>query len=319
MILEPLKDYGRDAVSCWNRFWFTPADSRLPSLLRILVGGMVLYTHLVWSISLESFALADGLIPEAYVRGEVGDSKFFWSHLFGIESAATLWTVHIIALIIFAMFALGLFTRVTSILSFLLVVSYGNRLAPGQFGLDQINAFATMYLAVGPCGRYFSIDSWIRKKRGIELPLTSTSANISLRLIQIHMCIVYLFAGLAKLQGETWVTGNAIWGAFASYEYQTLDMTWTADNLFLINVFTFGTILFELSYCALIWNRFCRPWLLLSAVAMHLGIGICMGMMTFGLIMIFANMAFLPPKWIDQLRGFLRKETGQGGTAESAA
>jgi hypothetical protein len=270
--------------------------------MRVLVGTMVLYTHIVWSIGLESFALTDRLIPVEFVRNQFGDSPFFWSHLFGIESPTTLWIVHIIALIIFLMFAVGLFTRVTSVLSFLLIVSYANRLAPAQFGLDQINAFLTLYLAIGPSGAAFSVDNWLRKKKKLAPIDKSISANIAIRLIQLHMCVIYLFAGLSKLRGETWVGGDAIWGALASYEYQTLDMTWMANYFWMINLLTLVTVVWEVSYFALIWNRITRPIYLLIAVGTHLGIGFCMGMITFGLIMLIGNMAFLSPAIFDLFR-----------------
>ena len=71
----------------------------------------------------------------------------------------------------------------------------------------------------------------------------SVGANVSTRLIQLHMCIVYLFAALGKLQGETWWTGEALWGALANYEYQTIDMTWTAEYPMFIDLLTHITVL----------------------------------------------------------------------------
>src|SRR5690606_24525581 len=37
------------------------------------------------------------------------------------------------------------------------------------------------------------------------------SAGLALRLIQVHYCIIYFFAGVSKLQGRTWWTGEALW------------------------------------------------------------------------------------------------------------
>ena len=304
---SPGKSYFRELIDNWNRFWFSPRDVRLTGIIRILVGSMVLYTHLVWTIGIDSFLLDTGLIPSEFVRMEADNSGFFWSHLFSIESATTLYIFHAIALVIFAMFAAGLFTRVTSILSFFLIVGYANRLAPAQFGLDQVNAFLTMYLAIAPAGAACSVDAWIRKRRNREQITESVSANISLRLMQIHMCVVYLFAGLAKFRGDSWVLGDAIWGAFASYEYQTFDMTWTANYTWLIHLLTIGTLVFEIGYCALVWNRMTRPILIATAIAMHIGIGLCMGMITFGLIMIFGNLAFLSDSTVDRVSQFFQR------------
>ena len=121
---------------------------------------------------------------------------------------------------------------------------------------------------------------------------SSIANNIAIRLIQIHLCIVYLFAGLGKCQGEKWWNGEAIWGAVASYEYQTIDMTWMANQMWLVSLITLVTLIFEVGYVGLIWHRLTRPVMLLLAIPLHLGIGLCMGMLEFGLIMLVANLSF---------------------------
>ena len=63
----------------------------------------------------------------------------------------------------------------------------------------------------------------------------SVTANLAIRLIQIHMCVIYLFAGTGKLMGEAWWDGTAMWMALANLEYQSLDMTWLAGWPLLIN------------------------------------------------------------------------------------
>ncbi len=139
-----------------------------------------------------------------------------------------------------------------------------------------------------------------------------TISNIAIRLIQVHMCLVYLFAGLGKLQGDSWWNGEAIWGAIASYEYQTLDLTWIAGHMWLVNVLTLITLAWEVSYAFLIWPRLTRPIYLLIAVVVHLGIGLAMGMLTFGLIMIYGNLAFVRPEFLRALGGAKMSATKPG-------
>src|SRR6185295_16286666 len=140
---------------------------------------------------------------------------------------------------------------------------------PGAlFGLDQINRLLVMYLMLGPCGAAYSLDRlWMKRKSGGRLPPAQPlmSANIAIRLIQVHMCMIYLFAGASKLVGRSWWTGSAMWLAFANYEYQSLDMTWMAHWPILLNFITHITVCWELSYSALIWPRMTRPVMLLLA------------------------------------------------------
>ena len=119
--------------------------------------------------------------------------------------------------------------------------------------------------------------------------------------MQIHLCVVYFFAGAGKLAGETWWNGEALWGAFANLEYQTIDMTWIAGSLVLVNFLSQFSVAWELTYCVFVWNRLLRPIVVGLAIPLHLGIAFCMGMITFGLIMLVANMAFVSPELIRTL------------------
>jgi hypothetical protein len=156
-----------------------------------------------------------------------------------------------------------------------------------------------LYLAVGPSGDAYSLDRWRASRRaGQALPVRhSWTANLAIRLIQLHMCIVYFFAAVAKLVGMAWWDGTALWMAFGNLEYQSMDMTWLAGWPLLINVMTHVTVAWELTYWALVWPRLSRPIVIALAVPLHMGIAICLGMITFGLAMLIGNLAFVPP-WL---------------------
>ena len=142
-----------------------------------------------------------------------------------------MWPAYWLSMAVLAMFTLGLWTRATSILAFLVTVSYIYRVPAATFGLDQINAMLALYLAIGPSGEALSIDRWRAVRRGQAPaggPTPSAGANLALRLINVHMCVIYFFAGISKLQGEAWWNGEAMWRAFANLEYQSIDMTWLA-------------------------------------------------------------------------------------------
>jgi uncharacterized membrane protein YphA (DoxX/SURF4 family) len=300
-------ELGSAALSGWNRFWFTPADPATLGLIRIFAGSMLFYTHLVWSLDLEAFFGLHAWISPAAAKIAVPDG-YNWSHLWLINSSQLLWAAHLMGLAVFAMFTLGLFTRVTSILSCLIAIAYVHRVPGALFGLDQINCMLAMYLAIGPSGDAFSLDRWLKSRRAAEkLPpaAPSTSANLAMRLIQIHMCVIYFFAGISKLQGNTWWEGTALWYAFANLEYQSLDMTWMAGWPISIAIMTQTTVYWELSFCVLIWPRLLRPIVLLVAIPLHLGIGICMGMMTFGLVMLIGCFSFVSPAIV---RGILDRQ-----------
>jgi hypothetical protein len=315
-MIAAARSYLTEVWDAWDHFWFAPTSPATLSAIRVLAGAMLLYTHLVWSFDLDAFFGPEGWLPRAVMHErhnadndpdgpgpEVARPRWTWSHFNYIDSSRVRWIAHLGALAVFLLLTIGFFSRTMALLAFLLAVSYANRVTPGAyFGLDKINTMLAMYLMIGPCGARYSIDRLWRMRRGgaSEVP-PSTTANLAIRLIQVHMCIIYLFSGIGKLQGESWMNGEASWISFAMLEYQSLDMTWLARYPLLLNFMTHVTVFWELSYCALIWPRLTRPWVLSMAVIVHGGIIFALGMPTFGLVMLIGNLAFVSPQTVRKI------------------
>lgn len=296
LVIDYFRELFTAACQGWIRFWFTPTDPATLGAIRILAGAMLFYTQAVWTLGVEDFFGAQAWIENSAWQF-VPQTPGTWSLSFVSNAPAWLWTVHVVGLVACALLTVGLWSRAMAAVAWVIAVSYCHRSPLSTFGLDQINTMLALYLIVGDSGGGFSVDRWLSARRaGGALPIReSTSANVAIRLIQVHMCVIYFFAATSKLMGPNWWTGEALWGAFANQEYQTLDMTWLVNHIYLVNFMTHVTILWELSYSALIWPRLTRPLMLAIAVPLHLGIGLCMGMMTFGLVMLIANGAFVAP------------------------
>ena len=297
-----IKQWSGESLRSWDRFWFTPARPQTLAMIRILAGTMLFYTHLVWTRDLMAFLGRDSWITNDVSR-LMHQGSYAFSHWWYIDSPVAIWVLHFASLLVFAMLAVGLFSRASSILAFLITVSYCNRLEGALFGLDQVNAMLAMYLMLAPCGAAYSLDRWLavrRLKVKLPGPKPTRSANVAIRLIQLHMCILYLFAGVSKMRGETWWDGSALWYAVANLEYQSLDMTWLVHWPILIALVTHVTVFWETFYCVLIWPRLTRPIFLLLAIVVHGGIALSLGMITFGLAMLIGNLAFVSPKTVDR-------------------
>ncbi|MEX1223670.1 MAG: HTTM domain-containing protein [Pirellulales bacterium] len=308
-------DWFRDVLAGWNRFWFAPSDPATLCLIRILGGAMLFYTHLVWSRDLLAF-----FGPNAWLSRDLlvqrHEGTYFWTVFRHLDAPSAIWGFHLFALGVFFCLMIGAFTRGSSVLAFLLMLTYLHRVPTALFGLDQINTIIAMYLMIGPAGARYSFDRWWKKRRGRidaddHAPIWSTSANVALRLMQIHMCVMYFFAATRKLLGASWWDGSAMWLAFGNLEYQSIPMHWLAEWPMLIVVLSHVTIAWELSYAALIWPKMTRGVMLIGAVLLHLGIAIFLGMATFGLAMIIGNLAFLPSRFT---RGLLERRPPGSGT-----
>jgi Vitamin K-dependent gamma-carboxylase len=313
--LNAVSRYGmnvaRTVARDWNAFWYTPADPTLLGLLRIFTGLMLVYTHAVWGLALNDFFGPTSWLSPALVRS-IEAGQYTYSFWFWVPSQ-WMWPAYALSMVIFVLFTLGLWTRLTSVLSLFTAISYAHRVPAALFGLDQINVMLTLYLSIGPSGQNLSLDRWLlmrRLGRNAPAPAPSASANLAQRLIQFHMCVIYLFAGLSKLQGPSWWSGEAMWRAFANLEYQSLDMTWLAWHPWLVNMMTHVSVVWEISFCVLIWKPLWRPVMLAGAVVMHVGIGLCLGMWTFGLIMLVGCASFLPNEWVRRIVSAIDKRRG---------
>lgn len=335
-MIAAIRNYLSDVWAAWNEFWFTPTNPATLAAIRVLAGAMLFYTHFIWSLDLEAFFGQRGWLPAAlmndlsdFLMGGQDAPRWNWSYFNHIDSPALLWTVHIAALIVFFLLMIGLFSRLMAVLALLAAISYSNRVTPGAyFGLDTINTMLAMYLVIGPCGARYSVDRLWRLRRGApDRTPPSVSTNVAIRLIQVHMCVIYLFSGIGKIRGDSWWFGDAAWFSFANLEYQTWDMTWLVDYPLLVNFMTHLTVFWELSYAALVWPRLTRPWALLLAVVMHGGIIFALGMPTFGLVMLIGNLAFISPATVQRFFDPIARRIslavvgneGQGGSPRSAA
>ena len=307
-------------VNAWDRFWFTPRLPHTLSILRIVTGLMLLYSHLVLASDLMSFVGNEAWINNETARrlhdGAFGFSDFGRTYLWYISNPLILWVHHAIVIAVTACFAAGLLTRFSAPAAWFFQVMYLHRMTGTLFGLDQIVTYAGMYLMLAPSGGWLSVDAWIRSKISAERLRSdrrlgwlfpdagpSVAANVATRLLQIHLCVIYLFGGLAKARGTTWWDGTAMWYSAGNFEYQSFDLAWIARYPRLGSFLSHATLFWELSYVAMVWPRLTRPVVLAAAVAIHGGIAIFLGMITFGTMMIAANMIFVRPQFLLRVIG----------------
>lgn len=295
----------REYTEAWNRFWFTPRASETLAVIRIATGLMLAYVHAIWLYGLSEFFGKDAWLSGETLR-VLHANQNKWSYLWSIESFSVLALHQWIAIIASMMLAAGCLTRIVAPLIWFMTLMVCHRMTGHLFGLDQIVMMLSMYLMFTPCGSVLSLDARLRDRfsNRFLFPAESPSVatNIATRLIQLHLCVIYLFGGLSKMRGDSWWDGNAIWLAAASYEYQSMDLTWIGKYPFLGSLITHVTVFWETFYCGLVWPRKTRYLMLVMAVLVHGGIALYLGMITFGTMMIVANIAFIDPSWF----GFLK-------------
>jgi hypothetical protein len=185
------------------------------------------------------------------------------------------------------------------------------------FGVDTMMTVLLLYLMIGPSGAALSLDRVIsrwwgrRENRHFSSSPSSSfaatprlSANIAIRMMQIHLCIIYFISGISKLQGGTWWNGTAVWNVLGNFEFAPMHMPeyvaalrlMCQNDLFFnvcINGAGVATLAFEIAYPFLVWKPNTRWLCLAGAIFLHGFIGLFMGLKTFSLMMLVFNMAFL--------------------------
>jgi predicted DCC family thiol-disulfide oxidoreductase YuxK len=304
----------------WNGFFFTPSDPTALGLIRVATGLLAFWSLLVFGLDLVDYFGADGWADPTIVRLFQGERQpLAWSFWFSV-SDAWLRPVWLGCLAILAIYTVGLFSRVTAVLAWVIVISTVRRVPIALFGFDQIISMLTLYVAAtGASGQAVSLDRFIRRFREVKeaagrtggrrvgpaepgAPAPTVSANLALRLIQLHLVLIYGMAGLAKLQGPSWWNGTALWGTMTAAEFVVANFTFLAAYPLVINFLTHVSLAIEVLYPVLIWVRVGRPLMLAAVVALHLGIAaMSPGLTEFGLAMIAANLAFVSGAWLRSL------------------
>ena len=275
-----------------------------------------------------------------------------WSLWFHVTDPTAMNIVHALAVLVTFLFTIGLCTRVTAPLTWITSLWYIHRNPVLLFGVDTMMVILLLYLTIGNSGGAYSVDRliarwWSKAKPRVvnrwrtllgklalpesgiapavyhPEPVPTVSTNIALRMLQIHVCIIYVISGLAKLQGDAWWSGSAVWGTLANPEFAPMGfeingvqvynelLRWMGRNQMIFETFMtcacLFTLAFEISYPFLIWRPATR-WVLLSgAIILHGLIGMFMGLKTFALMMLVMNMAFVRREEALKFLGFFQR------------
>ncbi len=200
----------------------------------------------------------------------------------------------------------GLASRVSAILAWFLHLCAAKSGGFVSYGVDNFMTIGLFYLMLSPLPDRYSLDWRLRKPRSNDPQLL----GFWLRLLQLHLCIIYFFSGLAKCAGSGWWDGSNVWRALIRPPFNVIDPEILVRWTHLFPVAGIFICLLEIGYPFFIWNSKTRKIWLIGICAMHVGIGLTMGMYLFAFIMIILNVAAFGPGLIrfDRHRISLRSQ-----------
>jgi hypothetical protein len=296
------------------RFFFRPHGDTWVTALRTGLGlQLALYTLLLQS-SWSSFLSTSGSgfitreFGEAMIRSE---SRFIphagWAvtagEWLGLSEEACLFILWIALLTFACCLVAGVFCRTAAVGAWFLHLAVAKSAGLFSYGVDNLMTIGLFYLMLSPLPDRQSLDS-----RWRQIPPPNPQLlGLFRRVLQLHLCIIYFFGGLAKALGAGWWDGSNLWRALTRPPFDILSPETVASLGALLPMMGISVWLIEILYPILIWPRRTRlVWLLLTCT-LHLSIALGMGMYLFALVMIVLNVAAFGTPLVAT-----RAETGRG-------
>ena len=219
----------------------------------------------------------------------------------GLSESTALSIVWWILLLAGGCLVIGIFSRTSSILAWFVHLCAAESGGFISYGVDNFMTIGLFYLMLSPLPDRYSLD-----QRWRELPSKSPHLlGFFRRVLQVHLCLIYFFGGVAKCLGSGWWDGSNLWRALIRPPFNVIAPEILIRLKYLFPVAGIVICVLEISYPVFIWNRKTRGIWLVAICAMHVAIGLTMGMCLFAFIMIVLNIAAFGPGldlvWSDKL------------------
>lgn len=276
-----------------SRFVATPASPRPLGVLRIGLAAVLLGQALAISLNLFDLYGSRGVVQWAVTDGIVGSTvpRLRWLVDFvapmGISETAAIRGLFAVYVGSLTALLLGYRTRIAAIVAWITHLMMNTSATASIYGVDAFANIALFYCTWMPVAGAFSLDRAAGRVKGDA----SALARIGLRVLQLHLCIVYLSSGIEKSMGPDWWNGEAIWDSLMRKDLCPWDVTWMASVPFIPVVIGIGTLFLELGYAFLIWPKRTRKLTAWATISMHVGIGVFMGLVSFASLMSVLNFA----------------------------
>jgi len=284
----------------WCQFWFESQDSRKVFLFRSVFGFVFLLFALVRTPDVGFLFSNKGIMPLDYLFATM-PMAYRYSFLYLNDSVTFAFALHGILIVSLLMLTFGVLPRLSALVALCLHVSFYNRNPLAFYGGDLIGTFYLFFMI-------FAEGSEIKGRFSV---LRSHISSVVIRLAQLQLCFVYFYAGVEKLRGDQWWTGQAIWDVLANSQLATMDFAFMSAFPLLIAVLTLCTVLWEIYFPLGVWTAGARKPLLIIGVLLHIGIAITMGIPIFTMVMISIYIFFLKSAEIEGIFAFCQKVDGR--------
>jgi hypothetical protein len=287
-----------------------------PSMFRVLFGAVALYQLLINYAQRAYLYGPDGVWPFDLFRAELLVSGSFSLYAW---SASPIWfeLVYHAHLAVAGLWLLGYRTRLLTPVLWVFHWSLHQRFGLLWDGGDNMGYLILLYLCFADVGRYFApLGSPRPEATGSEIRRVALGLlhNTALIACVLQVSLLYFSAGVAKLGGQYWQNGTALYYAMRAQEFsvnpELARFIW--DNALLLTASTYGTLIFQLAFpfVLLFGTPLFRCAIVGVAISFHFGILSAMGLVTFGLFMLSYEPLLLRDHELRAIGGLLQRATG---------
>lgn len=285
-------------INRWNRFFFAPAPVEGIAVFRIIWCALLLMYLLLDTGNVTDFYGPKAILSLETIRQQFNYPHANLFHLLGNSEQMVMFMMAVYGLaLVFALF--GFMTRSSLIIALICMVSFHQRNIWLLSSSECLMRIIMIFLVCAPAGNALSVDSFLARRKNIPLP--KEWAPWALRLIQIQISVVYIWTVWHKLKGDQWIDGTAVYYATRLDSMTNFPVPVLLDNLFLIKLMTWGTLILEFSLGTLIWFKEFRRPLIFAGILFHIGIEYMMSIPFFELIMMALLLNFFTP---EEMRNF---------------
>ncbi|MFJ2619396.1 HTTM domain-containing protein [Glutamicibacter sp. NPDC087344] len=281
------------AILQWLYNWFT-ADRKASyglAVMRMASGALILGWLLV-NIPVASKIWGPG---SAYLEPYRSVLGYKWPLDILRDAGMSFFVVwYVVAILLAFAFMIGWKTRFITPLLFVFYTAINAQNTPISDGGNYFIRIMLIYLIFADLSQRWSVDSWLRKRKGKkrrEFEFATILHNVALCLVVAQLCIVYFEAGMYKIQGALWQDGTAMYYPISSEAYGIFPwlselITW---NTWAVVLITYFTVIIQVAFPFMLFNKISRRIALLAVLGMHIGIAVVMGLPFFSGIMASAD------------------------------
>jgi hypothetical protein len=271
--------------------WLSQERSQNISVFRFLIYSWVIVNTLTYLIDHEFYWGDKSWIMSVPLDGQ--NLLFKSLNLLSFPNLAPYYLLILILQVLFCVMAIAnIFPRTSSLFVWYLTQVLYNKV---YITMDGGNNLISLMLFYG----IFMIQS--KKNDELFRAISNYIANWTLLVARLQLCLVYFVAGHLKMTGTHWTNGTAFYYTFNVDEFTHPVLQFTFSQFPLLSVFfSYLTILFQISFPFLVWNRNWRPILFLFGGAMHIGIAFGMGLVSFGFAMALCYALFFTQKELNR-------------------